>query len=312
MVPTPTIPAAPTDMRERILYSPTSGRPPIRWPNSARVALWICPNIEHYEYLPQAQNMIFNRVPVPDPQQYGLRDYGNRIGLWRFTELMDEFGIKPTVSLSASVLERYPQIAETMISRDWELMSHGLNNTQMVFGMNTKDEFALYQQVNSIMEKHTGIAPRGMLGPSLSATINTPELMTEAGMFYSTDWQHDDQPTPILTANGKKLVSVPYTYELNDANPTCHDLGIIAQGWHDAFDVLWQEGANDGRVQCIALHPYVTGQPHMIGLLRKFIEYVQAHESVWIAKAEEIARHYINHHYDEHVAHCAFVAGETV
>jgi peptidoglycan/xylan/chitin deacetylase (PgdA/CDA1 family) len=311
MADIPKISAAPVDMRERLLYSPAPARPPIRWPGDARLALWISPNIEYYEYLPQEFNFVFHRMPTPDVQQYGLRDYGNRVGLWRFAELMDEYGIKPTVSLNTAVLEHFPEIARAMISRDWELMSHGLYNTRLVLGKSNEEEAALYAQVNEIMIKHQGRPPKGMLGPSLSATIDTPELMTDAGMIYSTDWQHDDQPGPILTTNGKKLVSVPYTYELNDGQLACHDLGITAKGWRDAFDVLWGEGETSGRVQCLGLHPYMVGQPHLIGLLRDFIDYARSHEGVWFAKAEEIAEHYIAYHYDEHVAHARALTGET-
>ena len=36
----------------RVDYSPIIERPRLEWPNGARVALWIAPNVEHYEYLP--------------------------------------------------------------------------------------------------------------------------------------------------------------------------------------------------------------------------------------------------------------------
>ena len=76
------------DPRDRVVYSPMPLRPRIEWPGQARVAFWISPNVEHYEYLP-APNDVFNmfsRVPVPDVQQYAYRDYGNRVGFWRLAD----------------------------------------------------------------------------------------------------------------------------------------------------------------------------------------------------------------------------------
>ena len=113
---------------ERIAYSAAPDRRPLRWPGGARVALWVAPNIEHYEYLPQQVSVRdpWPRTPHPDMLGYGLRDYGNRVGVWRLMEVFDRYRLPCTVSLSMSVLDMYPDIAEAMQSRSWEFMSHGL------------------------------------------------------------------------------------------------------------------------------------------------------------------------------------------
>ena len=83
----------------RFGYSPVVERPKLSWPNGARVAVWVCPNIEHYEYLP-AEVRVRNpwpRMPHPDVLGYGGRDYGNRVGLWRMFEVMDKHG-EPAVA----------------------------------------------------------------------------------------------------------------------------------------------------------------------------------------------------------------------
>ena len=64
----------------RFGYSPIIERPKLSWPDGARVAVWVCPNIEHYEYVP-AEVRVRNpwpRMPHPDVLGYSLRDYGNR------------------------------------------------------------------------------------------------------------------------------------------------------------------------------------------------------------------------------------------
>ena len=103
----------------RYSYSPIIARPRIVWPGGARVALWIVPNIEHYEYLPayvRTRNP-WPRSPYPDVLGYGTRDYGNRVGLWRMFEIMDRYDFRCTVSLSLSVYEHYPEIREAIEAR---------------------------------------------------------------------------------------------------------------------------------------------------------------------------------------------------
>jgi hypothetical protein len=121
----------------RFAYSPILSRPKLSWPKGARVAVWVCPNIEHYEYLP-AEVRVRNpwpRMPHPDVLGYGGRDYGNRVGLWRMFEVLDKHAIRCTVSLSMSVIEMYPEILEAMEARRWEYMSHGYLQYALPLGL---------------------------------------------------------------------------------------------------------------------------------------------------------------------------------
>ena len=95
---------------DRFNYSPIVDRPKLSWPNGERLAVWVLPNVEHYEYLPKFQNVRdpWPRSPHPDVLGYGVRDYGNRVGFWRMTDLMDKHNIRCTISLNFSVIERLP------------------------------------------------------------------------------------------------------------------------------------------------------------------------------------------------------------
>jgi allantoinase len=294
------------DPRNRIFYSPITTRPPITWPGGARVAFWVSPNVEHYEYRPPGGQAfsIFTRVPTPDVQQYGLRDFGNRVGFWRMADVLDRYEVKVTVSLNVAVLDHYPEIRDAMVDRRWAFMSHGVYNTRPIYEYTEDEERAFYADTVATIARHTGQDLKGMLGPTLSSTVRTPDLMAEAGLEYSADWPLDDQPVPILTRSGRRLVSVPYSFDHNDANPT---LAFDLEPWADRciaqFDRLWQEGEQSGRVMCVALHPFVVGQPHLVGHLSRVLEHVRSHEGVWYATADEIAAHYLAHHYDAHIAH---------
>ncbi len=293
---------------DRVEYSPIIDRPRLRWPNGARVALWVVPNVEHYEYLPLANKYRnpWPRSPHPDVMNYSYRDYGNRVGFWRMLEVFDKHQIKATVSLNVAVLEHFPEILEAMVERNWEYLSHGIYNTRLLSGMNEDEERAFYHDTVTTVEKLTGKRMKGMLGPSLTNNEHTPDLMTEAGFIYHADWNHDDQPIPIKVRSGR-LISVPYSIELNDVMVRLQgeDAAYFAKIIRDQFDTLYQEGAENGRVMCIALHPYWIGQPHRVKYLDKALSYILQHEGVWQTTGEEIAKHYLNHYYDKIISHVA-------
>ncbi len=293
----------------RVRYLPIVDRPPIRWPNDARVALWIAPNVEHYEYLPprDPQRNTWTRSPHPDVQGYGYRDYGNRVGFWRMTEVLDRFGVVATASTNLAVFDHYPEVGAAMVERGWEIMSHGMYNTRYISSIDETTERAFYLECIETLRHHTGQQLLGMLGPAVSNTAATPDLMAEAGLIYHADWFHDDQPVPLATRSGRRLVSVPYSMELND-------VPVFAQHFDtDEFvamakaqlDVLRREADDSagGRVMCVALHPYLMGMPHRVDGLAAMLDCLMSHDDVWQTTAGQIAQHFIDHHYDDAAAH---------
>tara|TARA_B100000749_G_scaffold225109_1_gene180509 strand:+ start:594 stop:1484 length:891 start_codon:yes stop_codon:yes gene_type:complete len=290
-------------------YSPIIDRPIIKWPNGARVALWISPNVEHYEYMPDddAARTPWPRTPFPDVQQYSYRDYGNRVGFWRMLETLDKYNIRSCVSLNVAVLEHFPEIRDAMVERNYDYMSHGIYNTRYLYTYTEEQEREFYRDTIETLKLHTGKQLKGMLGPAISGTERTPDLMAEAGLIYHTDWMHDDQPVPIKVKSGK-LISVPYSIELNDSSllrDNHYEGDYFARICKAQFDQLYKEGAESGRVMCIALHPFLIGQPHRIKYLDEILSHIMSHDGVWQTTADEIADYYIENYYDDAVAHAA-------
>jgi allantoinase len=279
-------------MIERVAYSAIVDRPPLRWPGGARVALWVVPNIEHYEYLPDAKQVrnAWPRTPHPDVLGYGSRDYGNRVGVWRLFDLLDRHGLRGTTSCNLAAFEHYPDILEACLARDWDFMCHGIYNTRYHFGMPEDVERAEIDDCVRTYRRLTGRKLAGWLSPALSNTLNTPDLLAEAGLKYYGDWLHDDQPVPMNVRSGR-LITLPYSVDLNDAPVQLqgHEGDEFERMIRDAFDVLYEEGRTSGRVMCIAVHPYISGQPHWIRHLDSALRYVCGHEGVWKATGEEIA-----------------------
>ncbi len=291
---------------DRVTYSPIIDRPAIRWPNNARVALWIMPNVEFYEFLPDFNGVWdpYPRTPYPDVQQYSYRDYGNRVGFWRMLDVLDKHRIRCSVALNMAVLEHLPEVADAMVRRDWDFMSHGIYNTRYIHAYSEEQEREYYQDCIQTLLRHTGKRLKGVLGLQF-VTERTPDLLAEAGLIYQVDWMHDDQPVPINVKSGR-LVSIPYSIELDDApNMRAYNYegDYFARICKAQFDQLYKEGGKSGRVMCVSLHPFVSGQPHRVKYLDEILTYALSHEGVWQATADEIAEYYIVNYYDQSVEH---------
>ncbi len=256
--------------------------PKITWPNGARVAVWVIPNVEHFH--------LEIGSPAPDVRNFSRRDYGNRVGLWRLMEVLTKHKIRGTVALNAEIGIYYPRIMQAMIDLDWELMGHGLTNSKIMSGLEIDAERKLILDTRKVIEDW-GRTMRGWLGPGLTETFNTPDLLKESGVEYVADWVNDD--LPYRFNNG--LYSIPYSIELNDM-PLFNNPSISIDDFKrricDSFDVLHAEGATNGRVMGIALHPFLIGAAHRIKYLDEALQYIAGHDKVWFATGDEIIRAY--------------------
>lgn len=284
-------------------YWPYEGRPRITWPNGARVAFWVAPNIEFYELDP-ARNPQRAAWPhaAPYVPGYSIRDYGNRVGHYRQMQLLEKYGVRGSISLSTALCTHHPEIIALCRDRGWEFFSHGIYNTRYTYGMSEEQERAMILESMEAIERHVGVKPAGYLAPALSHSETTIDLFAELGGIYTCDLFHDDQPTPIRTRSGKRFVSVPYSLEMNDtiaftvAKLEPRRYGQILK---DCFDRLYMEGAESGTVMCIPTHNYQVSCPHRIKAFEEALEYITGHSDVWITTGREIARHYLQHHYDD-------------
>ena len=120
----------------RYPFSSLIERPKIVWPNGARVALWVSPNVEFYELNPPSNpgRAVWSR-PYPDVLNYSHRDYGNRIGVWRLIEVMQRFGVRASVVLNAALCDHIPEVVDACSKLGWEFLSHGIYNTRVIYGM---------------------------------------------------------------------------------------------------------------------------------------------------------------------------------
>jgi allantoinase len=178
--------------------------------------------------------------------------------------------------------------------------------------MSEDQERELIQDSIDTIRKHTGQKLDGWLSPALSYTERTLHLVAEMGLTYICDLFHDDQPAP-LKVSGGRLASIPYSLEMNDfisfvvnlVSPRHYGEILKRQ-----FDHLYAEGEDSGTVMCIPLHPYLIGQPYRIKAFEEALAYITRHDKVWLATGREIARHFLDHHYDD-FARASLPVGEA-
>ncbi len=266
--------------------------PVIRWPNGAQVAVWIIPNIEWY-----ALNHSFGGAraarPGGDISTWAIREYGERVGVWRLMDALDSVGARATVALNAYVCEVYPRVIEGGLERKWEWMGHGLTNMDSKTGQSEEEERAQIWGTLDLIEKSTGTRPKGWLGPG--ENLRTPSLLQEAGIVYTGDWVVDDRPYPIRTATGW-LLGIPYSFVHNDTRN--YDQWIFPPNDYldqmkQVFNVLYQEGERSGTVMAIPLHTHLSGFPARYVALKELLKYIAGHQQVWWATGSEIASAYL-------------------
>ena len=272
-------------------YSPITERPPLTWPDGKRVAFYVGLNLEHF--LPdEPSTSIWPLDLNPDPLNHGWREYGARVGIWRTIDILDRHGIRASALLNSMVAEHNPQIIKAGVERDWAWLAHGSTNSILHTGYAPDEERRILTEITGTIETATGHRPKGWMGPGLTETHNTPELLAELGYNYVLDWTNDDQPYRL---NVPGMLSVPYTVELND-------LGLFLRGLtgpdflqmvKDQYDVLRADSEHTGRVMALALHPFVIGQPFRAKYLDLALEYIASQSDVWLTTSDDIAAHYV-------------------
>ena len=284
-MPNPTLP------RERADYSAIVDRPPLKLPGGARIVFWSIVNLEVWDIgKPMARQVLpapTGQPMLPDVPNWSWHEYGMRVGVWRFFDLYRRLGIRPTLSINARVCEDYRRVAEEAKKAGWEFMGHSYEQGPI---HKEPDQAGMIARSMDILEKFTGKRPVGWLGPGLTETYETPELLAAAGVKYIGDWVYDDEPTTIRTANGP-LVTLPYSVELNDIPMMIvqhHESDYLLKRTIDQFDRLYAESEHRAKFVALAIHPYISGQPHRIKYLEQIYDYVNQHEGVLHWNGEQI------------------------
>jgi peptidoglycan/xylan/chitin deacetylase (PgdA/CDA1 family) len=281
---------------ERLAYSPITDRPRLALPGGARLAVWVIVNVEEWnphEPLPRTVlSPPAGGSPIPDIPNWAWHEYGNRVGFWRFVDVLDHFRIPAVLAINGSAIQTYQPIARAALDRGWEFIGHGFGQKNM---QKVPDERADIAKTTAVIRDFTGKKPRGWLGPGLTETWDTPDILAEQGYDYVCDWVLDDQPV-LLNTRTKPLVNIPYTQECNDVAMMLiqhHSATEYRQRAIDQFEQLYADAANSARVMALVVHPYIMGAPHRLRYLRESLEHIHARPGVVFWTGEQILEWYL-------------------
>ena len=280
-----------------------------QWPGNARVAVSFVLNYEEggercLLHGDDESEAFLSEIPSAQPikgerhiSMESIYEYGSRAGVWRVLRLFDEYEIPLTVFAVAMAIERHPDVAEAMVEAGHEICSHGYRwiDYQHIDESEERDHMT---KAIEIIQQMTGQRPQGWYtgrtGP------NTRRLVAEEGGFlYDSDAYDDDLPY-WHTETGHPQLVIPYTLDVNDMRFS------TAQGFNsgeqffqylkDTFDTLYMEGETAPKMMSVGLHCRLIGRPGRIAALRRFLDYVKEHDSVWLCRRIDIANHWHKHH----------------
>jgi peptidoglycan/xylan/chitin deacetylase (PgdA/CDA1 family) len=270
--------------------------PRFAWPGGARIALTVTIVLDYWELAPPADAHRDPRISsplgkfFPDWLTWSHREYGARVGIFRILDVLDRFGLVPSVALGSAAARRYPELIDELVRRDACFLAHGGFATRRITSkMNPDQERAVIAEARETVAEVVGAAPAGWCGQDFTESADTPALLAEAGFAYTTDWANDDRPYRLGPYDGKTLLALPPQPEWNDLEAMWLRRvtpPVWADCVADAFALLHEEG---GAAFNLTLHPWIAGQAHRIRYLSDALHRILGKPAVWRSTTDAVA-----------------------
>ena len=278
--------------------------PDPEWPGRARVAVSVVVNVEEGAELSLASGdernegvyeVVDEITGVPDACMETHFEYGTRAGYWRIMDVLDRFGVAATLSACGRALELSPWLAADGVRRGHEVAAHGYRWESHAHMTEGQERAVIARAVTAITDA-AGTRPLGWHTRS-TPSPDTRRLLVEEGFLYDSDAYSDDLPF-FVDVGGRPHLVIPYSFDTNDMHfhqgrqrfVTASD---FAEYVNDAFDTLWREGASAPKMLSVGLHLRMIGRPGRIAGLERVLEHMRERGSVWFARRDQIARHWI-------------------
>ncbi|MGI9303252.1 MAG: polysaccharide deacetylase family protein [Gammaproteobacteria bacterium] len=282
--------------------------PYANWPGGARVAVSLVLNIEEGSERAVSRgdarneavyDMIEEVGDAPNPTMESHFDYGPRAGYWRIVRVMQKHAVTCTLNACAEAVQRTPWLARDALARGYEVSCHGYRwEAPVHFSVESERQW-----IADAVEAIEGVCGKRPVGWHCRCphTPNTRRLLIEEGGFvYDSDAYDDDLPR-LIEAGDRLHVVLPYSLDTNDMRFQRPEAGFVrAQDFADyvidAFDWLWDEGESAPKMMSVGLHTRIIGRPGRIAGLDRLLRHMQTRGSVWFARRDEIARHWLKEH----------------
>jgi allantoinase len=281
----------------RYEFSAINERPQYDWPDKKRLAVYVAVHVERFAFGKGIGHLISVENQSPDQRGHAWREYGNRVGIWRMFDVLDELAMPACHLINSSIFEYAPAIPKAILARNDEFIGHGRTNAERQGQMWEDDEHQLLRDVRDTISEYSGRPVRGWMGPWISESIVTPDLLQELDYKFVMDWPCDDQPFWMKTRSGR-IMSMPYSLDLNDSTQMLHH-HHTPQAYGDMLIDRFEEMKRQSKAQplvCpIPVHPMLTGQPHRIIHFRRALKHMRDNsEGVWFTRPGEIYDHCVS------------------
>ncbi|WBU56307.1 polysaccharide deacetylase family protein [Paracoccus sediminicola] len=270
-------------------------RTPIEWPGGKKLAIWVNVSLQFYPLnqrgIPfQVPNGM--KMPYPDLRHFTLRDYGNRVGIYRLLDLFERRGLQPTFAMNTRLAQQTPYLVDRLRGIGTEILCHGWSMDDLHYGgQDRAEEAELVRRSLDTLRELTGMPIRGWLSPARNQSENTLDLLAENGVEYCADWVNDDMPYKMRTESGP-IFTIPLSSEIEDQfvmGQNLHSEDSWVEQVCDSVDFLAREAEEKGgRMLGLSLHPWMVGQPHRISSLEAVLDHLFAQDTVWQATSGEI------------------------
>lgn len=276
-------------------YVPLRGRQNYAWPGNRGLAVYFALNLEHFCFGEGLGAELAPGGPQPDVLNFAWRDWGNRVGAWYMLDAFDALDLPMAALVNSAMYDYAPQLVAACRARGDEIVGHGRTNAERQGVLDEAAERSLIAGSTARLTREEGAPPQGWLGPWISQSHRTPDLLAEAGYRYQLDWCMDDQPIWFRCRNGGRLLAVPYPQEANDIPSIVGRKDGAAQFADivvDQFDEMLELSKARPLVMGVALHAYIVGQPHRLRHLKRALRHIAARrDEIWLTTPGAIARH---------------------
>lgn len=271
-------------------WSNLHDRPPVQWPRGS-VAVWVCVSLEWFPIMPGGAFSApgHMQTPYPDYRHYTARDYGSRVGAWRFLDALAQVSAPASFATNAAVAERYPELLTAVLDGGHEVIAHSTDmNGTIDSSLSAAEEAALIGDALARL-RACGTEPKGWLSIARSQSWRTLDLLKEAGLAYCCDWVNDE--LPYRFAND--LINLPLNHELSDRQIVAvqqQSADSWAQSLEDAFDWLAAEAQRSGGGRMLPIHvtPYILGLPYRIAAFERLLQRLATRPEAWFARGDRI------------------------
>jgi peptidoglycan/xylan/chitin deacetylase (PgdA/CDA1 family) len=221
------------------------------------------------------------------------RRFGPRVGVYRLMNLLDEFSAKGSFYVPGFVANEYPHLLPELVERGHEVGFHGYYH-ERVDELSDAENAAMLDKAIEVFQQQLGFIPKGYRSPAWEMTPALFKILKQRGFDYDSSLMSFDHPYSV-----EGLTELPVQWLLDDAiyfryTGGPRDLSypaspvVVLESWIEEFEGIREYGG----LFMITVHPWLSGRPQRLRMLRKLFQHIVQYDDVWWTTAKEVAEYH--------------------